>query len=138
MTRPEGNNKAVNETALQVRHLTPAESRSVSSLNRKASSGLVVHLLLLSTPSRDDAVAVGYRFTFNLDEDVHLSSQVRSQARTVRQLAAALIPRARLRRDRAGLDGQQAGLSESGSKLPHSKAAQWIVHTLPFLNSSIR
>jgi len=94
LIRSEGNNEAVNETALQVRHLTLAESRSVSSLNRKASSGLVVHLLLLSTPSRDDAVAVGYRFTFNLDEDVHLSSQVRSQAHSAGSAAAAFIPRA--------------------------------------------
>src|SRR5262249_13945250 len=67
-----------------------AESRSVSSLNRKASSGLVVHLLLLSTPSRDDAVAVGYRFTFNLDEDVHLSSPAKCALR--RTVRAAQLP----------------------------------------------
>src|SRR5271167_4953458 len=33
----------------------------------EASYGLVVHLLLLPTPSHDDAVAVGYRFTLNLE-----------------------------------------------------------------------
>ena len=44
----------------------------------------------------------------------------------VRQLAAALIPRAcsrpRSPKARYTLHGQQAGLSESGSKLPHSTA----------------
>ena len=38
----------------RARHITPAVSSSLS-------YGLVIHLLLLSTPPRDDAVAVGYK-----------------------------------------------------------------------------
>ncbi len=49
------------------RHLVPAESSSASSPAGEASYGLVVHLLLLPTPSHDDAVAVAYRFTLNLE-----------------------------------------------------------------------
>jgi hypothetical protein len=44
----------------QARHRKPAESSSASSPVGETSYGLAVHLLLLSTPSRDDAVAVGY------------------------------------------------------------------------------
>ena len=76
-------------TALQARHLSPAESSSVSFLMGKASYGLVVHLLLLPTPSHDDAVAVGYRFTLNL-ERTFTSPAKCAFRRTVRQLAAAL------------------------------------------------
>ena len=61
----------------------------------KASYGLVVHLLLLPTPSRDDAVAVGYRFTFEPGEDFHLSNQVRSQAHSA--AACCRFDRASLR-----------------------------------------
>ena len=75
-------------TALQVRHLAPAESSSVPSLTGKASYGLVVHLLLLPTPSHDDAVAVGYRFTLNLERT--FTSPVKcALRRTVRRLDAA-------------------------------------------------
>jgi hypothetical protein len=41
--------------------MTPAESSSVFSLLREIPYGLAIHLLLLPTPSRDDAVAVGYK-----------------------------------------------------------------------------
>ena len=75
-------------TALQARHLAPAESSSVSFLMGKASYGLVVHLLLLPTPSRDDAVAVGYRFMLNL-ERTFTSPAKCAFRRTVRRLDAA-------------------------------------------------
>jgi hypothetical protein len=49
--------------------------------------------------------------------------RVRRRRLGVRQLAAALIPRACSRPSEPGVvPGQQAGLLESGSKLPHSKA----------------
>jgi hypothetical protein len=69
---------------------TPAESSSVSSLTGKASYGLVVHLLLLPTPSCDDAVAVGYRFTLNL-ERTSTSPAKCALRRTVRRLDAAFL-----------------------------------------------
>ena len=76
-------------TSLQARHLTPAESSSVPSLMGKASYGLVVDLLLLPTPSRDDAVAVGYRFTLNL-ERTSTSPTKCALRRTVRQRSCHL------------------------------------------------
>jgi hypothetical protein len=85
-------------TALQARHLTPAESSS-------SAYGLVVHLLLLSTPCCHDAVAVGYKLRL-LGEDFHLSGQVRSQAHSAaarRRLCRSLsLPR---RRQAAALQG---------------------------------
>jgi hypothetical protein len=54
----------------------------------EASCGLVVHLLLLPTPSHDDAVAVGYRFTLNL-ERAFTSPAKCALGRTVRRLDAA-------------------------------------------------
>ncbi len=75
-------------TALQARHLSPAESSSVSFLMGKVSYGLVVHLLLLPTPSRDDAVAVGYRFMLNLERTLTSPAKCAFR-RTVRRLDAA-------------------------------------------------
>jgi hypothetical protein len=56
----------------------------------EASYGLVVHLLLLPTPSGDDAVAVGYRFTLNLKR-ISTSAAKCALRRTVRRLDAAFL-----------------------------------------------
>jgi hypothetical protein len=59
-------------------------------------SQMIASLLLLPTPSRDDAIAVGYKLR-RLGEDFHLSDQVRSQAHERRPLGrhAGLKPGAR-------------------------------------------
>ncbi|MGA9058758.1 MAG: hypothetical protein WB763_19855 [Terriglobia bacterium] len=58
----------------------------------------------------------------------HAKAQRPQSKSGVRQLAAALVPRACSRRRwptrRAAVHGQQAGLRKSGSKLPHSKV-EW-------------
>jgi len=119
-------------TALQARHASPAESSFLA-------YGLAVHPRLLSTPCRHDAVAGDYKLRL-LGADFHPSSRVRYIRRTVRQLAAAfLLPPACWRLlggtgilpvntawpGRPWHDArEQARGEESGSKLPHSKAAR--------------
>ena len=72
---------------------SPVRQAESSSL----SCGLVVHLLLLPTPPRGDAVAVGYRLESVLPgEDFHLSDHARLQAHESR-LQAVLLSRARRR-----------------------------------------
>jgi hypothetical protein len=51
----------------------PAESSS-------SSCGPAVHLQLLSTPSREDAVTFGYQVQTNLGKDFHLADSIHSQA----------------------------------------------------------
>ena len=53
------------------------------------SFGLSVHLPLLPTPPRGDAVTVGYMLESTHREDLHLSDDVRSQAALAAAVTAA-------------------------------------------------
>ncbi len=95
--------------------ITPAESSF-------SSYGLAVHLRLLSTPSRDDAVTFGYQVTLTRRGLSPLRPSALSGAR-VRQLAAALA-RARLLAGNCARDGNSPRASSRGGKRQQAAALQ--------------
>ncbi len=77
--------------------------------------GLIVHLLLLSTPPRGDAVTFGYKVPEHSDRDFHPADSMQLQARQDRPQAGDL----ELRPGAFNIPGQPGKLAQHGTgKIP--------------------